>query len=200
MDARRWARWVGTLLLVWSLGQGPGSSTAVAAEAPAWMHAQVNATLPVYNERTEAVLLYSETILSVQPNGKIKRLDRRAYKILRPDGEKRGTVPAVFGAESRITALRGWCIPVQGKDYEVKQKDAVETAVGVDGGELVSDVRLLVLHIPAATPGGMPPCPPCTFRESPRNAGHWSARRRPRWRAPPGRARPTARARDGGSH
>ena len=155
MDARRWARWVGTLLLVWSLGQGPGSSTAVAAEAPAWMHAQVNATLPVYNERTEAVLLYSETILSVQPNGKIKRLDRRAYKILRPDGEKRGTVPAVFGAESRITALRGWCIPVQGKDYEVKQKDAVETAVGVDGGELVSDVRLLVLHIPAATPGSI---------------------------------------------
>ena len=143
------------MLFVSSLASSLGSSTAVAAEAPAWMHAQVNATLPVYGERTEAVLLYSETILSVQPNGKIKRLDRRAYKILRPDGEKRGTVGAVFGTESRITALRGWCIPAQGKDYEVKQKDAVETAVGVDGGELVSDVRILVLQIPAATPGSI---------------------------------------------
>ena len=155
MGARCWAQWVGILVWVSSLGSSLGWSTAVAAEAPAWMHAQVNATLPVYGERTEAVLLYSETLLSVQPNGKIKRLDRRAYKILRPDGEKRGTVPVIFGAQSRITALRGWCIPVQGKDYEVKQKDAVETAVGVDGGELASDVRVLVLHIPAATPGSI---------------------------------------------
>jgi Transglutaminase-like superfamily/Domain of Unknown Function with PDB structure (DUF3857) len=119
------------------------------------MHAQVNATLPVYNEKTAAVLLYSETILSVQPNGKIKRLDRRAFKILRPDGEKRGIVGAVFGVDSRITALRGWCIPVQGKDYEVKQADAVQTAVGVEGGELASDVRILALQIPAATPGNI---------------------------------------------
>ena len=43
-----------------------------AADAPAWMHALVSAPLPKHDEKTDAVLLYSEEILSVQPNGKIK--------------------------------------------------------------------------------------------------------------------------------
>ena len=61
-----------------------------------------------------------------------------------------------FDPQSRITDLHGWCIPVSGKDYEVKEKDAVESAViGVDGGELVDDQRTKTLRIPAATVGSV---------------------------------------------
>ncbi|HEY0746285.1 MAG TPA: hypothetical protein VGD63_06260 [Steroidobacteraceae bacterium] len=63
----------------------------LASDAPAWMHQQVNAVLPAHDENTDAVILFEETILTVQPNGKIKRLDRQAFRILRPDGESRGT-------------------------------------------------------------------------------------------------------------
>src|SRR5689334_10492569 len=54
------------------------------SDAPAWMHAAVNAPLPPHDEKTDAVLLYSEDITVVQPDGKIKSVSRRAYKILRP--------------------------------------------------------------------------------------------------------------------
>src|SRR5215470_19636405 len=67
-----------------------------AADAPQWMHALVNAPLPAHDEKTDAVLLYSEEILSVQSNGKIKALDRRAYKILRPSGREHGTIYASY--------------------------------------------------------------------------------------------------------
>src|SRR5215813_1604148 len=111
-------------------------------DAPQWMHALVNVPLPPQNEKTDAVLLYSEDILNVQSSGKIKSIERRAYKILRPGGRERGTVYASFDSETKITGLRGWCIPAQGKDYEVKDKDAVETALfGIANGELMSDVR-----------------------------------------------------------
>ncbi len=120
------------------------------------MHAQVSVPLPAHDERTAAVLLYSETVLTVQSNGKIKRMEREAYKILRPDGKGRGTVRADFDSQSRITGMRGWCIPAQGKDYEVKEKESVETAIfGVEGGELMSDVRTKLLQVPSADPGNI---------------------------------------------
>jgi transglutaminase-like putative cysteine protease len=120
------------------------------------MRAQLNGALPAHDEKTAAVVLYAETTLTVQPNGKIKRLYREVVRILRPDGEARGTIRVYFDAQSRISDLHAWCIPASGKDYEVKEKDAVESAIiGVDGGELVSDLRTKTLRIPAATPGSV---------------------------------------------
>ncbi|MGH7745520.1 MAG: DUF3857 domain-containing transglutaminase family protein, partial [Candidatus Dormibacteria bacterium] len=140
-------------LMVWAAG---GAMSARASDAPQWMHALVNAPLPAHDEKTDAVLLYSEDILNVQGNGKVKSIERRAYKILRPGGRERGTVLVHFDSETRITGLRGWCIPAQGKDYEVKDKDVIETGlVGVLNGELASDEKLKILRIPAPDPGNI---------------------------------------------
>jgi hypothetical protein len=132
------------------------SQVILAAKAPEWMRAQIGAPVPEHDEETDAVVLYAETELTVQAAGKLKRLDRRVYKILRPDGEAYGTARAEYGSLSRITAMRGWSIPPGGKDYEVRERDIVETGItDVDGGELVSDVRRKSLRIPAATPGSL---------------------------------------------
>jgi hypothetical protein len=129
---------------------------ARAADAPSWMHAQVNLPLPAHDDKADAVNLYSETILTVEPNGKIKRLEREAYKILRPDGKSLGVVRVDFDSETRIHSIHAWCIPAQGKDYEVKDKDGIETALaGVEYGELMSDIRTKELMIPAAVPGNI---------------------------------------------
>src|ERR1700687_97543 len=129
---------------------------AAASDAPAWMHALTSVPLPEHDEKTAAVILYSEDITTVQPNGKIKTLERRAYKILRPEGKEYGLVKADMDSETRITGMRGWCIPAQGKDYEVKEKEAVETALtGLQNGELVNDFKSKFLRIPAADPGNI---------------------------------------------
>ncbi len=125
-------------------------------DAPQWMHAVANAALPEHDEKTNAILLYSEDVLSVQSNGKIKKVERRVYKILRPDGRQYGTIRADFDAESKINNIHGWCIPAQGKDYEVKEKEAIETALlGVQNGELMTDLKSKILTIPAADPGNV---------------------------------------------
>src|SRR6185312_2731415 len=61
-------------------------SLARANDAPQWMHALVNVPLPEHDEKTDAVLLYSEKIVTVQSADKIKTTVREAYKILRPSG------------------------------------------------------------------------------------------------------------------
>jgi transglutaminase-like putative cysteine protease len=153
MVARTGGLRIGALLAALAL---LGARLAVAGNAPSWIHSQASATLPVHDDKTNAVLLYAETTLTVQPNGKIKRLYREVVKILRPDGEGRGVVRVYFDSQSRITNLHAWCVPVSGKDFEVNEKDAVESAIiGVDGSELVSDLRTKTLRIPAATTGSV---------------------------------------------
>jgi len=75
------------------------------------MHALVNAPLPGHDEKTDAVLLYSETNVNVQSVDKIKTAVRRAYKILRPDGRGYGTVLIPYNSSSqKINNLHGWCM------------------------------------------------------------------------------------------
>jgi len=127
----------------------------MAGDAPSWMHAQANVTLPSYDDKTDAVLLYSETNVTVVATDKIKTTVREAYKILRPKGRSRGIVHVYFNPQRKIKGLHGWCIPAQGKDYEVKDKDTIETSLSLEGAELISDVKYKVLEIPAAEPGNI---------------------------------------------
>jgi len=124
-------------------------------DAPQWMHALVNAPLPAYDEKTDAVLLYSETNVTVVSTDKIRTQVREAYKVLRPNGREHGTVAVYFNPQRKIKTLHGWCIPTQGKDYEVKDKDAVEVSPSIEGAELISDVKYRVLRIPAPDPGNI---------------------------------------------
>src|SRR5690348_374126 len=98
------------------------------ADAPAWMHAAATAPLPPHDEKTDAILIYAEDVTTVQPNGKVKNLRRRVFKNLRQDGRWYGLVHAYFDSETKSTGMRGWCIPSSGKDYEIKDKEAIEAS------------------------------------------------------------------------
>jgi len=119
------------------------------------MHALVGVTVRPYDEKTDAVLLYSEVNVLVLSQDKTRTQVREAYKILRPEGRDHGTVQVFFNRERKIKSLHGWCIPAQGKDYEVKDKDGVDVSPPIEGGELVSDVKARVLHIPAPDAGNI---------------------------------------------
>ncbi len=112
-------------------------------------------TLPSYDEKTDAVLLYSETNVTVLSADRIRTHVREAYKILRPEGREHGTVAVYFSPSRKITSLHGWCIPAQGKDYEVKDKDAIDLPRRPKGGYLIEDTKVRVLRIPAPDPGNI---------------------------------------------
>jgi hypothetical protein len=129
---------------------------AQAGDAPAWMHAVATATLPAHDEKTDAVLLYEQRTVNVQSADKIKMQVRVVYKILRPSGRDYGFASVPFNAHSKVNGLRGWCIPAQGKDYEVKDKEAMEISLPkIEGSDLITDVKEKVLQIPAPDVGNV---------------------------------------------
>jgi len=97
------------------------ASQAFAGDAPSWMHAVVSATLPAHDDKTDAVLLYSEEIVNVQSENKVKTTVRAAYKILRPDGRGFGIVRVPFNSREKITSLHGWCIPAQERTTKLRK-------------------------------------------------------------------------------
>lgn len=128
------------------------SAAPVAADAPEWLRAAARTTLPTYPPDTDAVMLLDERITTVKDSGEIKTTYRFAYKILRPAGREHGKISIPFDNETRITFLKAWCIPAQGKEYEVKEKDAVEIGSMDD---LYNDNRVKAITIPAADPGNV---------------------------------------------
>src|SRR5580692_13211034 len=84
---------------------------AFAGDAPQWMHALANAPLPAYDEKTNAVLLYSERNVSVISADKMNVRVREAYKILRPEGRERGIAVVSFNPQKKLKNIQGWCIP-----------------------------------------------------------------------------------------
>jgi hypothetical protein len=142
--------------IVVALAVAGSARPAQAGDAPPWMHQLVSRAVPPQDDKTNAVLLYSETNVTVLSADKIKTVVRNAYKILRPGGREYANVVVVFNSNKKVNNLRGWCIPAQGKDYEIKDKEAIEVSLPkVDGSELINDVRAKVLRIPAADPGNI---------------------------------------------
>src|SRR5262249_39169175 len=133
-----------------------GVMPSFGADAPKWLHALTGTTLPTYDERTPVVQLHSETSITVAPDGRIQRLERRALKVLRPSGERWGTLTFPVDRIDRVTDLHAWCIPAAGKDYAVDKGDAIKAGLsGVSNSFLATDIGVLVLQVPAATPGSV---------------------------------------------
>ena len=74
----------GDLVCLWYVPQ------VAAGDAPEWMRALVSAPLPAHDEKTDAILLYSEKNVNVISADKVKEQVRVAYKILRPGGREYG--------------------------------------------------------------------------------------------------------------
>jgi hypothetical protein len=132
------------------------SPLPLAASAPEWLHAAANMSLPKYPEDTKAVVLFSEQITTVVNSGEIRTIYREADRILRPrnaEGRDYGVVQVGFDKDTRLTSFKAWCIPAEGKDYEVKEKDALEINLSRDS--LYDEDRLKLLKIPAAVPGNV---------------------------------------------
>src|ERR1700756_723229 len=102
-DRRRAWPWghLGSLALL-SLLTGLPANTA---DAPDWLHALTSVALPAHEETTSAVLLYSEDVATVRPDGRVRTRTRKAYRILRPDGQRFADVVLIFDSQSPITAV-----------------------------------------------------------------------------------------------
>ena len=76
------------------------------AAPPDWLQSASRERLPQYPDNPAAVMLRNEQVATVKSNGEVTTLYRRAYKILRPEGRRYGTVQIYFDSEARVESLQ----------------------------------------------------------------------------------------------
>ncbi len=143
---------------------------------PDWFRQLSHAPLGTYPEEADGVVLLDEQTLTVKENGEIYETDRVAMKILRPRGKKLAYLDVHYDRDTKIQRIRGWSIAASGQEYELKDKDAVDSSPFSDA--IYDDQREKIMKVPAADVG--------TFvafeweqRERPYNFGErWDFQRR----------------------
>jgi transglutaminase-like putative cysteine protease len=128
-----------------------GAGSRAQASTPDWLRKDAQVTLPAYPAETNAVLLRDENRTVVTDGGEIKTYHRRSIKILRRAGQDYGAVVVHFDNDTRLTYFKAWSITAKGEEYEVKEKEAVESSLYSDS--FYSDFRTKTLVAPAAEPG-----------------------------------------------
>jgi len=126
---------------------------AALASVPEWVRTAAREPLPAYGPETKAVVLLHEQITTVKSETDIRTVTRYVYKVLRPEGRDVATVTVPFDSETSINWVKAWSISPRTGDYELKEKEAIETVAF--NGEMYSDLRYKHFQLPGVEPGSI---------------------------------------------
>jgi Domain of Unknown Function with PDB structure (DUF3857)/Transglutaminase-like superfamily len=119
--------------------------------APDWLRQLAHAPLGKYPEEANGVVLLDDETLTVKDNGEMFITSRRALKILRPSGKELGIFHAYYDKDTKLESMRAWSITATGQEYELKDKDGIETSPY--DGEIYQDIRYKLMKLPGADTG-----------------------------------------------
>jgi hypothetical protein len=131
----------------------PASWAGGSANIPAWLSEAAAKPKGEYPSRTNAVVLLDETTINVQENGDRIATYRRAVRILRPEGRDDAVPEVHFDDQNKLLSLHAWSISPTGQQYEVKEKEFVETAPY--DGEMYSEERIKFVKLAGTDPGAV---------------------------------------------
>ena len=134
-------------VLVASLALAASSYARV--NIPPWVRQALLTEVPVEKD-ADAIVVLDDTAVNVLPDGSLATRYRRVVKILNNDGREYGVAHAWIDHDTKLRTLRAWSIDADGAEYEVRERDAIETTP--TDFELYTDARMKMLEIPASNP------------------------------------------------
>ena len=99
---------------------------AFGVEVPEWVRELARKPLPASASGRKAIVLLKEDALTVRDNGEFYERTRRVVKVLQNSGRSEATLQVWSDKDTKILSMKGWCITGDGKEYAVKEKDALE--------------------------------------------------------------------------
>jgi uncharacterized protein DUF3857/transglutaminase superfamily protein len=119
-----------------------------------WVRELAAQPVPQYPDDPDVVQLLDEQTTTISKDGEMKTYYRRAYRVIRNGPLHFGQIPVYFDSETRLTYLKAYTVTSSGVEFELKEKDAIESEA-YHGGVLFSDERKKVLMMPALDPGSV---------------------------------------------
>jgi hypothetical protein len=119
----------------WSNGVAPSSD-----DAPDWLKQAAAAALPSYDKGTPAVVLLDEETLTVDADGRTTKVERRAIKILTPEGKKSAVAREIYITDAeKVRDMQAWLLRPSGAVKRFKKDDVIDVALVDD--DIYNEVR-----------------------------------------------------------
>ncbi|HUX46039.1 MAG TPA: DUF3857 domain-containing protein [Terracidiphilus sp.] len=137
---------------------GAGSvSFARETPVPQWGLDAAKTPTPAYAQNAATVVLYDETVETVDADGRSVETEHEAVRVLAPQGRDDAVCAAGYSSDEKIKALRGWTITADSKQFEAKATDVMEvgdTSVPV----MLSTYKTRIVRPPAVDVGATVIC------------------------------------------
>jgi hypothetical protein len=131
------------------------SATAAGDDVPAWLRQVAGATLPSYGKEVSAVVLWDESRVTVDEDGRVIKNNFKAIKILTREGRGEATAHALYLTDGgKVREMRAWLIRPSG---EVKKYGKDETAdIALVDNDIYNEARMRLISAKSdAEPGAI---------------------------------------------
>lgn len=117
---------------------------AVEDAPPAWLQQAAAATAPSYQKDVPAVVLYSEQVVTIAPDGRITTLKNYAVRILNRDGrEYANAVEMYLTGSSKVREMRAWLIRGSGDVKKYGKEDTLDQIS--DPNDIYNEYRVRII-------------------------------------------------------
>ena len=126
-------------------------------DIPQWGFDAAKMPTPAYAKDAPAIILFYEHLETVNEQGQATERERKAIRILKPQGRRDALCGVSYDVDEKINYFREWTIAADEKQYQAKETDFI------DEGDLsipimLSSRKARIVHPPAADVGATVVC------------------------------------------
>lgn len=127
---------------------------AASVKIPAWLADETARPVPALPPDSEAVVLLDERTVTVDTNGTLSILCRRATRILRQPGIEEGRRLVLAETyDAKVKSMTGWAVTSTGALRQATMKEVISSSLAAD--TLYMDARILMLIVPDVDVGSV---------------------------------------------
>ncbi len=124
---------------------------------PQWGLDAAKTSTPDYAKSTRAVVLYDETVETIDAQGRAVEHERKATRILQPQGRSDAACGVSYDVDEKINSFHSWTIAADGRQFPARDADIAD--IGRYGDSILQFTeRARTVNPPAADPGATVLC------------------------------------------
>src|SRR5262249_27267849 len=110
-------------------------------EAPAWLKQVAATSVPAYDKKVSAVVLFDEARKTVEDDGRITTVTQYAVRILSREGRARARARVVYNTDTeKVKEMRAWLIRPTGEIVKYDKKETMDVALAEN--DVYNDARV----------------------------------------------------------
>jgi Domain of Unknown Function with PDB structure (DUF3857)/Transglutaminase-like superfamily len=139
------------------VGSQPAAAKDKQEPIPQWGLDAAKTPTPDYAKDARAVLLYDEYLETIDGQGRATERERKAVRILEPQGRDDAYCSVDFDVDEKINYFREWTIGADAKQFQAKDTD-FEDRGDPSAPVMLSTEKVRFVRSPAADPGATVIC------------------------------------------